>query len=252
MRVAFAVMREIVSGRSWPILASSAVGWAFVVGIDHSILVPALCAPTATADWIGASTFVAVISINAPAQVLSWFAMLLAMMTPLAWRPLTHVWDRSLAERRARAILLFLFGYLGVWMVAMAILTLLAVALRLAAGGAIAAFAIAAGVAVLWEMTPIKARFLKRCHAVRPLPAFGLSAEVASIRYGAEIARSCIVTCWAIMLLPLTITAGHVPIMAATALLILSERYSDKRYLRLPIEKLNCVNLFLTRLVSGA
>ena len=164
--------------------------------------------------------------------------MLLAMMTPLVWLPLTHVWDRSLAERRVRAVLLFLCGYLGAWMVAMAILTFLAVALRLVAGSAVAAFAIAAGIALLWQMTPVKARFLKRCHAVRSLPAFGFSAEVASIRYGTEVGGSCIATCWAIMLLPLTVDAGHAPIMAATALLMLSERYSDKRYLWAPIGKL--------------
>jgi predicted metal-binding membrane protein len=229
MRVAIAVVREIISGRAWPILACSAAGWGLVVGLDHSILVPTLCAPGGT----DTPTVAAVV-----AQVTSCVAMLLAMMTPLVWLPLTHVWDRSLAERRVRAVLLFLCGYFGAWTVAMAILTFLAVALRLVAESAIASFAIAAGIAFLWQMTPIKARFLRRCHAVRPLPAFGFSAEVASIRYGTEVGSSCIATCWAIMLLPLTVDAGHAPIMAATALLMLSERYSDKRYLWAPIEKL--------------
>ncbi len=170
--------------------------------------------------------------------VVSCLAMLLAMMTPLAWMPLTHVWNRSLAERRVRAVILFLCGYLGVWMMAMAVLILLAVALQLAAGTAISAFAIAAGIAIAWQMTPAKARYLKRCHAVRPLPAFGLAAEIASMQFGTEVGRACIVTCWAIMLLPLTVATGHVPIMLATALLMVSERYSDKRYFEIPIEKL--------------
>jgi predicted metal-binding membrane protein len=239
MRVAVAVAREMMSGGSWPILACSAAGWVSVVGLDHSILVPTLCAPTAAADWTGASTVAVVIAINAQAQIVSCFAMLLAMMTPLVWLPLAHVWDRSLAERRLRAGLLFLCGFLGVWMVAMTILTFLAVALRLVAGSAIVALAISAGIAFLWQLTPVKARFLKRCHAVRPLPAFGLSAEIASVRYGMEIGRSCVVTCWALMLLPLTIDVGHVLTMAATALLMISERYSDRGYLRLPIVKLN-------------
>jgi predicted metal-binding membrane protein len=148
------------------------------------------------------------------------------MMTPLLWQPLAHVWDRSLAERRVRAVLLFLGGYFGVWMLAMAVLALAALALRIAAGSAAIAFAIAAAVALLWQITPAKALFLNRCHALRPLPAFGLAADIGSFRYGIQIAAPCVAACWAIMLLPLTSDAAHIVIMAMTAVLMLSERYS--------------------------
>jgi predicted metal-binding membrane protein len=241
MKVAIAVAREMISGRSWPILACSAVGWGFVVALDHSVLLPDLCGPTAPADWIGAWTVAVVLAINAQALVFSCLAMLLAMMMPLVWLPLIHVWDRSLAKRRVRAILLFLCGYLGTWMAAMAVLTVVAVALRLVAGSAFGAFAISVVVALLWQTAPAKAYHLRRCHAVRPLPAFGLPAEVTSMLYGMEIGRSCIMTCWAIMLLPLTVAAGHVPVIAATALLATSERYSGTLYLRIPVEKLNAM-----------
>jgi predicted metal-binding membrane protein len=226
MRVAFAVVREMAAGRAWPIVALSAAAWVLIVARDHSILMPLLCSPNPADDWSGASAFVAAISINASAEwAFSWLVMLLAMMLPLVWQPLTHVWDRSLAERRRRAILLFLGGYLGMWMVAMTILALLAVALRLSLGSAILALAVAIGVAISWQMTSIKARFLKRCHVLRPLPAFGVAADVASFRYGVQIASPCIAACWAIMLLPLASDAAHIPIMAAAALLMLSERY---------------------------
>ena len=227
MRTAFAALREMASGRAWPIVASSAAAWVLVIALDRSVLVPYLCSPNPTAVWTGASALVAAISVNAPAgQALSWFVMLLAMMTPLLWQPLAHVWDRSLAERRVRAVLLFLAGYFGVWMLAMAVLALAALALRIAAGSAAIAFAIAAGVAVLWQITPAKALFLNRCHALRPLPAFGLAADIGSFRYGIQIAAPCVAACWAIMLLPLTSDAAHIVIMAMTAVLMLSERYS--------------------------
>jgi predicted metal-binding membrane protein len=235
MIVAFAVLREMASGRAWPIIAFSSAAWALVIGLDHSVLVPSLCSPNSTANWIGSSAFVAVISINdLAAQTFSWFVMLLAMMTPLIWQQLTHVWDRSLAERRVRAVLLFLGGYFGVWMIAMAILALLVVALRLAAASGIVAFVIGLGLFVLWQMTPIKARFLKRCHRLRPLPAFGLSADLASFRYGVEISGSCVVTCWAIMLLPFTSDVAHIPMMGTATLLMLSERYLETRDFCLP------------------
>ena len=204
MRLAFAALKAMASGRSWPIVAISAVAWVLVIGSDQSVLVPNLCLSNSTADWTGSPWFEAVVSMNASTgQAVSWFVMLLAMMTPLIWQPLVHVWDRSLAKRRAQAILLFLGGYLGVWMIIMALLAFLAVALRRVAGSETVAFVIAVGSAILWQMTPIKMRFLRRCHVLRPLPAFGLYADFASFRFGAEIARSCIIACWAIMLVPL-------------------------------------------------
>lgn len=230
MRTAFAALREMASGRAWPVVAVSAAAWALVIALDHSVLVPYLCSPNATPVWTGLAAFVAAISVNAPAgQALSWFVMLLAMMTPLLWQSLAHVWDRSLAERRVRAVLLFLGSYFGVWMLAMAVLALAAVGLRIVAGSAAIAFAIAAGAAVLWQMTPAKVLFLNRCHALRALPAFGLAADIGSLRYGLQVAAPCIGTCWAMMLLPLTGDAAHIAVMAMTALWMLSERYSGRR-----------------------
>jgi predicted metal-binding membrane protein len=231
MRTAFAALREMASGRAWPVVASSAVAWVLVVALDHSVLVPYLCSPNAAADWSGASALAATLSVNGWAgQALSWFVMLLAMMTPLLWLPLAHVRDRSLAERRMRAVLLFLGSYFGLWMLAMAVLALVAVALRILAGSAAIAFAVAAGAAVLWQMTPAKARLLNRCHALRPLPAFGLAADIGSLRYGLQVAAPCIGTCWAMMLLPLASDAAHVIVMAMTALWMLSERYSGRPF----------------------
>ena len=150
-----------------------------------------------------------------------------AAMTPLLWQPLTHVWDRSLSDRRLRAVLLFLSGYFVVRMMAIAVLAFCSIALRIATGGALAAFAAALGMALLWQGTSAKARFLKRCHAFRPLPAFGLAADLGSFRFGAAVSRPCIVACWALMLLPLTSTVAHVPLMVATAAAMLSERYAQ-------------------------
>jgi predicted metal-binding membrane protein len=229
MRVALAVLSEIAWGGCWPIMAVSAAAWMLVIGLDGRVLVPSFCLSMPSTFPIDATALAAAISINDwREQAFCWAAMLLAMMTPLIWQPLTHVWERSLTERRVRAVLLFFAGYIGIWMACMAILALAALALRVAAGSAIAAFAIAVGLAALWQMTPVKARFLRRCHVLRPLPAFGLAADIASFRFGIEISRSCIVTCWALMLLPLTSDFGQIPIMGSVGLLMLFERYSGR------------------------
>ena len=226
MRVAFAALGEMASGPSWPIVALSAAAWALVIGLDNSLLIPALCASHAGADWSNLNILLVAASINgSTATIFYWLVMLCAMMTPLLWQPLTHVWECSLTERRVRAICLFISGYLGVWTAAMAALTLLAIELRLATGSPVA-FLIALAFAALWQITPAKARFLRRCHVLKPLPAFGFGADLASFRFGTQIARPCIMACWAIMLLPLATDVGHTAMMGLAALIMLSERYS--------------------------
>lgn len=231
MRTALTALREMALGPAWPIVALSVAAWSFVIASDNALLLPSLCA----SHWtVATSSFVVAVSTNAsPAQALFWFAMVLAMMTPLLWQPLTHVWQRSLAERRIRAVLLFLGGYVGLWMAATAVLSCLAIALRLAAGNSAAALAIALAGAVLWQTTPAKVQCLRRCHDLEPLPAFGLAADWASVRFGIQIAGFCIAACWAMMLVPLTSDVAHVALMAAVAFIMLVERYSEPRRLGL-------------------
>jgi hypothetical protein len=50
-----------------PSAACSAAGWGLVVGLDHSILVPTLCAP----GGIDTSTVVAVVALNTQVQVIT-------------------------------------------------------------------------------------------------------------------------------------------------------------------------------------
>ena len=226
MKTALAALREMALGPAWPILALSVLAWAFVIASDNALLVPSLCATHLTAS----SSLVAALTTNVtPPQALFWLAMLLAMMPPLLWLPLTHVWQRSLTERRIRAVVLFLVGYLAPWLVATAILTGLAIGLRLATASALTAFAIALATAVLWQATPLRAQCLRRCHDLEPLPAFGLAADWASLRFGIQIAGFCIAACWALMLLPLTTDVAHVPLMAAVAFVMLVERYTEPR-----------------------
>ena len=56
--------------------------------------------------------------------------MVVAMMSPLLVAPLRHVCQRSFAKRRVRASLLFIAGYLVVWLAAGAALQPLALVLR--------------------------------------------------------------------------------------------------------------------------
>jgi predicted metal-binding membrane protein len=79
-------------------------------------------------------------------------------------------------------------------------------------------------IAVVWQFSPVKQRALNRCHAHPELAAFGAAADVAVLRFGLSHGCWCVVSCWALMLVPMLLPAGHVTAMAIVALLVFSER----------------------------
>lgn len=142
-----------------------------------------------------------------------WFVMVVAMMFPVLVDPLCHVYVRSFAERRMRAMALFSLGYCAVWVAAGVVLTALAF--------------VPAGVAVvvagIWQCSPVKQRCLNRCHAHRELAAFGMAADRDSFWFGVSHGAWCVGSCWALMLVPLLVQA-HLSVMAVVTVLIFCER----------------------------
>ena len=153
-----------------------------------------------------------------------WALMVAAMMGPLVAAPLRHVYARSFARRRARAVVLFGSGYLAIWMAAGVMLLALTAAVRLVAPQSTLMLALGTLVALIWECSPLKQRCLNRCHARSELAAFGPAADADAICFGLTHGVWCAGSCWALMLLPLLVSRGHVAAMAAVALWLLAER----------------------------
>jgi predicted metal-binding membrane protein len=163
---------------------------------------------------------------NAPVTLaLGWALMVAAMMAPLLIAPIRHVRDRSFARRRARAIALFVAGYGAIWMAAGVVLLGLSLALRQAAPESSVPLALAAMIAIVWQFTPAKQRCLNRGHAHPALPAFGRAADIGALRFGMTHGVWCAGNCWALMLLPLLISRGHIVAMAAVTLWLVGERF---------------------------
>jgi predicted metal-binding membrane protein len=78
--------------------------------------------------------------------------------------------------------------------------------------------------AVVWQCSPLKQRCLNRCHSQAQLAAFGATAYFDALRFGLTHGMWCVGACWALMLLPLLVSAGHGAAMAAVALWLLAER----------------------------
>ncbi|HEY4165441.1 MAG TPA: DUF2182 domain-containing protein [Reyranella sp.] len=159
--------------------------------------------------------------------VAGWALMALAMMAPLIARPLLHVREQSLARRRRRAMLLFAAGYGSVWLAAGLVLQPLAWLLpSLAPGTPWVGVALAALVAVVWQMSPAKQACLNGCHRQPALAAFGLEADLDALGFGVGHALWCVAACGPLMLLAESAQAiGLWLAMPAAALFILAERF---------------------------
>jgi predicted metal-binding membrane protein len=159
-----------------------------------------------------------------PAQLASeWALMIVAMMPPLIITSLQHIRDRSFARRRTWATVLFVMGYAVVWMTAGIVLQVMAFAAR-SALPPLLRFAIAGIIASVWQVSPAKQWFLNRCHRRPELAAFGIAADRDVFAFGLTHGASCAGSCWALMVLTLFVSQGHIVGMFAVTLFAFGER----------------------------
>lgn len=159
-----------------------------------------------------------------PSPGLAWLLMVMAMMTPLLRMPILHIRISSFRERRWRNIALFLLGYLAVWLAAgLFIMPLEVMMARTGINPSILAI-VAALLAFGWQMSPLKQRYLNRCHAQHPLPAFGRAADRHVLYFGLQHGGACLGSCWALMLFADSLAQWHISAMALVAVLMVCER----------------------------
>jgi len=203
-----------------PVLFISAAAWILLVAGPGGTALSAHCPPAM------AASLKLLLAVNPPAVLAAgWALMLAAMMAPMLIAPVRHVRDSSFARRRARAIMLFVAGYAAVWMAAGAMLMALALAVRLAAPESWLVVALGTVIALVWQFSPFKQRCLNRGHAHFELAAFGVAADIGALRFGLTHGVWCVGSCWALMLLPLLVSRGHVAAMAAVSLWLFAERF---------------------------
>lgn len=171
-----------------------------------------------------------------------WAVMLAAMMGPVVVAPLQVLRARSFRRRRGRTTALFVVGYGGVWMAA---------GVGLGVLGPMVGLAAAVGMAVVWQCSPWKQVCLNRCHRLPETAAFGRAADVDALRAGAAHGGWCVGSCWALMVVPMLLPAGHLAGMAAVGVVMVSERLEGpgarrwrwrgtgfSKYLKLVVNKL--------------
>jgi len=89
--------------------------------------------------------------------------------------------------------------------------------------------AVLALAACVWQCSPGKQRCLNRSHRHPELAAFGLAADRDALRFGMAHGVWCVGSCWALMLLAVSIMTWHHLAMGAITLLMVSERLEAPR-----------------------
>ncbi len=205
----------------------AALAFALPPGVpDARAIWAALCQPIPTGGRF-AENYTAALSV--------WLPMIPAMMVPSAIPMALAFADRI--ERHGGAVrpVVLLIGYLGVWMVAAAILALLQTAgasalaaLRLPekALGILGGFAI--GLAGLWQFAPLKRLSLAACrHDFSDISGQPGLAETLRIGVGQGIA--CIGCCWVLMLAAAFAGAMNLVWMAVLAAIMTAEKLIGPR-----------------------
>jgi predicted metal-binding membrane protein len=145
-------------------------------------------------------------------EAIDQLVMIAAMMLPMAIGPIRATAARSLWQRRHRAMVLFLAGYASLWLGA----GLTLIALHLHAGWTAWSGVMALAVAAVWQATPVKQRALCACRRTIPLSPTGWRADRDCLRYGCLSGSRCIVSCWALMLVPMVFFHSIVLMAVAT------------------------------------
>lgn len=192
--------------------------------------------PGSVADWI--------VSVS-----MGWLLMIVAMMMPLSLQPLLHVRISSFSDRQRRSALLFLTGYVTIWMIACLALKALEVVLNRGIRDAAFQAGFIALVACLWQVSPLKQRCLNQCHEHRPLAAFGWAADIDVLRFGLEHGMWCIGSCWALMLFAGSLTQWHLTGMVLVGLLMYCERLDPPMSPRWKLRGCRTASLRLRRAV---
>jgi predicted metal-binding membrane protein len=223
-------MLPAVAKRQSPrLLLIGLTGWMLLLASDQQMILPGLCLSPDTRSASGGIE--AILAFNPPLTlILGWLPMMLAMMPPLLTQPLAHLWHRSLARRRNRAIVAFAAGYGAVWLAAGIVLTATAMLLKaVTAATGTPALIVAAALVIVWQITPARQICLNRCHRLPRLSAFGVAADLDCLNHGVAVGVWCVGSCWAWMLMPLVAEGMHLSVMAAVSVLLMAERVAPAR-----------------------
>jgi predicted metal-binding membrane protein len=162
-------------------------------------------------------------------QIIGWGLMVVAMMLPKLIIPIQYIYMQCFKNYRFFCSVFFVFGYISAWMMAGIFMIASIIGLNLIMP---ISYIPALGVfivAVVWQFSPIKQRFLNRGHYHRILSAFGWTACRDSLLFGVSHGVWCIGSGWSLMLFPMLLPEGHNLAMIVVTFIMISEHMENPR-----------------------
>jgi predicted metal-binding membrane protein len=172
----------------------------------------------------------------ASSQFIGWGLMVIAMMFPKLIVPIQYIYSRTLKRRRFSSALLFVFGYMAVWMATGIIMIAVILAVHLLMPGSYFPAIVLGVVAIIWQFSPVKQRCLNRGHDHWTLAAFGWAAYRDALLFGVMHGVWCVSSGWAIMLLPMLLPNGHNLAMVIVTFIMFSEHMEHPKVPRWHID----------------
>lgn len=162
-------------------------------------------------------------------HLISWLGMVGAMMLPKLFAPICYLFERSLMRYRFRLIVLFVLGYVLLWMLVGTLLLKYMDWFSRPAELSWLFQVLFLVLAITWQFSPWKQRFLNLGHNHKCVHAFGWKAHRDSFKFGLEHGLWCVGSGWALMLLPFVFPSLHYVLMAAVTIMMIGEHFEHPR-----------------------
>lgn len=155
--------------------------------------------------------------------LLGWGLMVVAMMLPKLIMPIQFIYMRSFKRHRFLSSLLFVFGYITVWMAVGIFMIAAILGLHLLMPNSYIPVIGLSIIAIVWQYSPIKQRCLNKGHEHWTLAAFGWAANRDALLFGVMHGVWCVGSGWILMLLPMLLPKGHNLAMILVTFIMISE-----------------------------
>ncbi|MBS1520345.1 MAG: DUF2182 domain-containing protein [Bacteroidetes bacterium] len=163
-------------------------------------------------------------------QLAGWGLMVVAMMLPKLILPIQDIYGQVFKHQRLISVLLFVLGYIGVWIVAGVFIITATLVINVILPKSYIPIAVIGIITLVWQFSPIKQRCLNRGHVHKRLSAFGWKAYADVLVFGVVHGLWCVGSGWALMWFPMILPAGHNFAMVIVTFIMMSEHLEHPRF----------------------
>ncbi|MCI5166973.1 MAG: hypothetical protein D3903_12985 [Candidatus Electrothrix sp. GM3_4] len=156
-------------------------------------------------------------------MLIGWTLMVFAMMLPKLIFPIQFIYERTFKQRRFLSAVLFVLGYALTWILVGFVMNAIILASNFLMPQSFTPALLVGIIAVIWQFSPIKQRFLNRGHEHRSLAAFGWAANRDALLFGLIHGVWCVCAGWGLMLFPMLLPQGHNIAMLIVTFIMTSE-----------------------------